>query len=148
MRLSSELAKSVLHRVLENSMPEPMSGCLIWLNGTGNSGYGKFRIGHSKDYQVHRIAYAAQYGDIPEKMCVLHRCDVRTCVNPNHLFLGTHKENTRDMMSKGEHYSHGRTKTVCPKGHAYNGINSNGARICKICCSQQKLNYEERRRAQ
>lgn len=60
---------------------------------------------------AHRFSYELHYGDIPGNMCVLHRCDNRLCVRPDHLFLGTLKENVRDMMAKqrqsrgSNHYS-------------------------------------------
>lgn len=49
---------------------------------------------------VHRVAWEVANGPIPKGMFVLHRCDVRTCINPDHLFLGTHKDNMRDMQQK------------------------------------------------
>jgi hypothetical protein len=50
---------------------------------------------------VHRIMYMARYGSIPKGKFVLHRCDVRSCANPDHLFIGTPYDNTRDMVNKG-----------------------------------------------
>jgi len=65
-------------------------------------GYGYKRIG-KKRYRVHRLAYEDWYGPIPKGMMVLHKCDNRKCYNPEHLFLGTAKDNAIDMVNKGRH---------------------------------------------
>ena len=134
------------NRIEKWSIPEPMTGCWYWIGSIGNSGYGKTRFDHSNDFSAHRISYLAFRGVIPEGMCVLHRCDVRLCVNPSHLFLGTKKDNSRDMVAKGRHKHFARFKTTCPKGHEYSGRNSNGARICKICASEARQRYLTKQR--
>lgn len=142
--MDHEFAKSLMPRIMALVSPEPISGCWLWSGSTMIVGYGKIRVGHSKDFSAHRISYAAKHGSIPQGMCVLHHCDVRACVNPDHLFLGTKKDNSQDMVRKGRNFSPASKKTKCPKGHDYSGKNSQGRRICKICQSEASKKYNER----
>ena len=80
--------------------PEPNSGCLIWLGWATSDGYGRLSLGR-RLFRVHRVAYEAVVGPIPPSMQVLHRCDVPSCVNPAHLFLGTNEDNIDDKVRKG-----------------------------------------------
>lgn len=81
--------------------------CWLWKNAITNEGYGKFY--HKKYYSSHRYSWIIHKGKIPKGLCVLHKCDVRNCVNPDHLWLGTLKDNTRDMILKGRN-KNGATK--------------------------------------
>lgn len=78
---------------------DPNTGCHFW-TGAQVHGYGSVRINY-KHYRAHRAAWEMYRGPIPEGMCVLHKCDTRLCVNPDHLFLGDHADNNLDMMRKG-----------------------------------------------
>jgi len=78
------------------------SGCWRWCGGTFGNGYGQFRWGHRK-VKAHRVSYSLFYGPIPDGKIICHHCDNKLCVNPNHLFLGTHKDNTEDREMKGRH---------------------------------------------
>lgn len=77
--------------------------CWIWNGLKTKTGYGQMSIGGRKGkiWFTHRFSYQLAYGEIPEGAHVLHRCDNPSCVNPNHLFLGTHKDNMQDMVNKG-----------------------------------------------
>lgn len=76
------------------------SGCWIWMASTMGNGYGDFRYG-GRHLLAHRASYEAFIGIIPDGLHVLHRCDIRCCVNPHHLRLGTNTENIHDCCSKG-----------------------------------------------
>lgn len=77
-------------------------GCWMWTAVRDpKSGYGKFYIGARRFTGAHRASYSIHNGPIPEGMFVLHRCDTPSCVNPAHLFLGTHLDNMADMIAKG-----------------------------------------------
>lgn len=74
--------------------------CWIWALSLSPSGYGNFQW-EGKRRRAHRVAYFLSYGKIPDGLFVCHKCDKPACVNPQHLFLATSKENTHDMISKG-----------------------------------------------
>lgn len=84
-----------------NSYIDKTGDCWVWTRDTYNYGYGKLSIGKSKQIRAHRYMYEKTYGEIPKGMNVLHKCDNPKCVKPEHLFLGTQKDNVSDMMRKG-----------------------------------------------
>ena len=81
--------------------------CWLWTGATGQWGYGLIRPdGGGKKIATHRLSYELHYGPIPDGLWCLHRCDTPACVRPEHLFLGTGKDNTQDMVDKGRHWMH------------------------------------------
>ena len=97
------------------------TGCREWLGAKNSDGYGKVTVSkwlrhriqpkrdryarHRWKVLAHRMSWWITMGAIPDGMCVLHHCDNPKCVNPDHLFLGNHTDNMRDMMSKGRHWA-------------------------------------------
>lgn len=100
----------------ELHIPEPMSGCWLWIGAADNHGYGHMgRLINNKAVCIlaHRFSWEHHYGQlIPVGMCVLHKCDVPACVNPYHLFLGTQQDNMDDCKKKGRGTS-GVTNSHC-----------------------------------
>lgn len=78
------------------------NGCMIWTGRKHKSGYGQIKI-INKMYLAHRLSYKLFNGEITDNLCVLHKCDNRICVAPNHLFLGTKSDNMLDMYNKNRH---------------------------------------------
>lgn len=82
-------------------------GCWGWKRKVLKNGYTLINMGRKKALLGHRVSWRIHYGPIPDKMLVLHKCDNPSCTNPEHLFLGTHLDNTRDMDQKGRRVNKG-----------------------------------------
>lgn len=95
-------------RFLASIFPVTESGCWIWMKGLVN-GYGDF---YPEGVRVlaHRYSWEHVNGPIPDGLYVCHHCDVRCCVNPDHLFIGTQYENLQDMIRKGRNVKKRRLK--------------------------------------
>ena len=89
-------------RLARHSVIDPETGCLLWMASRTTNGYGLVRW-HRRLWLTHRAAWMARHGPIPPGLSVLHRCDIRPCLNPDHLFLGTQKDNIADMYAKRGH---------------------------------------------
>src|SRR5712664_2411772 len=92
---------TLAEKIEEKLMPEPNSGCWLWLGSVRTSaGYGCLPV-NGRSEGAHRASWMAFRGPIPAGQFVCHRCDVKTCVNPDHLFLDSHAGNMADMKAKG-----------------------------------------------
>lgn len=97
-------------RLMSHVVINDASGCWEW-QGSKRGGYGRIIIGSRTDgtrkvVMAHRLSYEITYGEIPKGMEVCHSCDNRCCINPDHLFIGTHKDNMDDRDRKGRNISH------------------------------------------
>lgn len=102
MGLRGPKPKDTLQRFVALVQPVTESGCWLWLGTVVRKGHGTFYVNsENRKLRAHRVAYELFKGPIPEGLHVLHRCDVPCCVNPAHLFLGTHDQNMADMKRKG-----------------------------------------------
>ncbi len=92
--------KTVEERFFRHVLPEPNSGCWLWI-GSETKGYGKMGTRKGVTQYAHRVSFEMFRSAIPNGQSVLHSCDNTYCVNPDHLFCGTHHDNMADMFAKG-----------------------------------------------
>lgn len=118
-------------------------GCWLWVGAKNNSGYGCFRL-NKVTHLAHRVSWGIKHSRTSVDLFVCHSCDVPACVNPSHLWLGTARDNARDMHKKMRNKQ--ARITHCPKGHEHtpeNKVPSSKARRCKTCRS---LRMQEKRK--
>lgn len=117
------------------------SYCWVWSGWSSGYGqiriYGKLFVGN-RIIMAHRFSWTLHNGDIPYGLLVCHQCDNPSCVRPDHLFVGTQKDNMRDCRDKGRLVTYGNSKrTCCKHGHEYTvestRIDRLGHRHCRIC---------------
>lgn len=83
------------------SFVKKTDSCWLWIGHKNEYGYGVMHLKNRGCQLSHRISYEVYKGEIEGKLCVCHTCDNPACVNPAHLWLGTHKDNIRDSVKKG-----------------------------------------------
>lgn len=132
----------------EKSIPVPECGCWIWLGHLDGKGYGQF-VRNGKRIGAHRAAWEDHNGQpIPEGAMVCHSCDTPSCVNPDHLFLGSQLDNMRDAAAKKRLAA--QRKTHCIRGHELAGSNLRGdgrGRRCRICLNARHRERYHKARA-
>lgn len=146
--------KTLSDRLYSKIERDPLTGCFNWTASKHRSGYGQIKVS-KKTLLAHRVSYQLHYGVDPLELNVCHKCDNPSCINPQHLFLGTHTDNMQDMVRKGRYnpINQHTNKTHCKNGHEFTVENTyyraenRNHRLCKVC---NKLSYNkniEKRRA-
>ena len=150
---------SLAERFDRLTIPEPNSGCLLWLGSVNQHGYGQMRVDRRSRQATH-IALELSGRSVPKGMRACHRCDNPFCVNEEHLFIGSQADNVADMVAKkrddfsglGLGRGHQKTRTHCRRGHSLSGenliIRPNGGRPfreCRICGRANRLAWKRRR---
>lgn len=130
--------------------------CWLWTGCLSKAGYGRIGAGGVKGGTVyaHRVMWEIHRGPIPKRLFVCHHCDTPACVNPAHLFLGTHRDNMVDMYKKDRRPW--RPKEKCPQGHALTGYNlmviakekgrRQEYRMCRACCVSRTRNRRAKKK--
>lgn len=149
--------KARTYERFENFYEIDEAGCWIWGGVLDKDGYGDwfsmvYILGkdHNKGRaKAHVAAWILFVGEVPEGLCVCHKCDVRSCVNPEHLWVGTSQENTKDRSKKGR--SREQQATHCRRGHPFDEVNTyivpgKGGRRCRQCVSDRQRRTKAERR--
>lgn len=141
---------TILTLLETNSIPEPNSGCWIWLRGLSGGKY-KYPVWGQRDQrrQVSHLALLTRGIEVPRGLDACHSCDNTYCVNPDHLFVGTRKDNMRDAQAKRRLVGYGK-REVCKAGHPLSGenlyVSPDGKRHCRICVRRWGRKHDARRR--
>ena len=114
--------------------------CWLWTGALNSKGYGSLRV-NGKSVSAHRLSFLWFKGDIPDGMLICHTCDTPSCVNPDHLWLGTPKDNHKDMWDKGREPDSCKVTTHCKAGHAFEVVgfktytkkDGSSYRTCALC---------------
>lgn len=138
----------VRERIYKNSIPEPNSGCWLWLGYVNPKGYAICSTKNTTK-RAHRLSYCEFVGPIPDGMEIDHKCRVRCCVNPQHLEPITHAENIRRVLP----YVRGPARgTHCQRGHPFTSDNiitnkRDCRRQCRACRNLMRAAARKKARA-
>jgi len=131
-------------RFEKNYLPEPNSGCWLWVGSDSNErGYGTLFV-KGKAMKAHRFSYEREYGKIPDGLVIDHLCKTPSCVNPAHLEAVTQKVN----MQRGA--NQGKRSAYCYRGHIRSGDNlytfPDGKTACRECTRISVRKYQQTKR--
>jgi len=138
---------------VDKSGNEKFPDCWIWDAGRTSKNYGSFK--HYQDRSAigaHVSSYLFHIGEIPDGQIVRHNCDNPPCVNPEHLILGSHSDNMKDMLERDRHSWANRERTHCRRGHEFavfgvvNRTKKDGTsyRTCKECIKINRKNNKNK----
>ena len=145
-------SRDTLHKIHNHFSVESNSGCWIWLGGVDRKGYGTL-LQNKKRVFAHRLALAEAQPPMQHDMLACHKCDVPRCINPDHLFWGTHKENSQDALAKGRTgNSFQSEKLLCKNGHRFDESNTkyvanregSEKRACRECRRLSSARYHSK----
>lgn len=141
-------ATPITERFAALYIPEPNSGCWLWTGAENGKGYGEIAKSRSKPITSHRASWMINRGEIPRGKLVLHTCDNRLCVNPDHLYIGTYIDNRADMLSRGRWKHPFSERKSCSKGHVYAEVGfrmaGDKSRVCRECSRQHSARARRR----
>ena len=125
------------------------SGCWPFQGARTAPGWHGSVTYHGRRIVAHRLAWTLARGPIPAGLLVLHRCDNPPCCNPDHLYLGTQRENMRDAAAKGRTGPQLRDWSRCKRGHEMTAANTyihpgHGRRLCRKCIRLRRRRYTDR----
>ena len=134
--VTNELVKKINSSLVESSVNALSTPCWLWLGAKDRTGYGTVYV-EGKNHKVHRLVWQMKHGTIPCGMLVCHRCDVRNCANPTHLFLGSQSDNMRDMYDKNRQpckmgESNGNSKLTSSEVQGIKSLRENGTTLREL----------------
>ena len=144
----SKIAQSPAEYFYDRTLIQNGDECWLWKGFINQShGYGIAYLGQSQ-LRAHRLSYLLHKGPIQDGLVVCHSCDMPRCVNPEHLWIGTQRDNLHDSISKGR-FVQAQTKSHCIHGHEFTEATTfrkkNGKKECQICRRASRTKYRAKK---
>ncbi len=134
---------------MSDTVTIPADPCIEWWGARRGNGYGQV-TSRAGNLLAHRAIWTECFGEIPTGMYVLHTCDNRLCVNPNHLYVGTHADNMRDMRERRRGRNQNSGRPTCINGHSLTDLSNvyddHGRRRCRTCRRAAANRHNRKRR--